>query len=386
MALRILITPSGFKEGLSADEVASCIEVGVRAALPTAKTLKIPLADGGEGFTRSLVNATHGVLKSITVSGPLGDPVTANWGILGDGGEHTAVLEMASAAGLRLVPKEARDPLRTTTYGVGELIIAALDSGVDRILVGCGDSGTNDGGMGMVQALGGRFLDAVGNELGQGGGQLLNLSHIDLSGLDTRVQNTQIDVACNWRNLLCGSNGVATIFGPQKGASASSVKRLAEGLENYARVIEQELGLDICQMPGSGASGGLGAGLHACLGATLHPWADIVFRYLDFKSHLQNADLVITAEGSIDYQTITGKVPAEVALRAKRLGLPVVVLAGSIGENAAVNLEYGIDAYGSILERPCSLIEAIDEAPDLIAHAAEMLMRLLLVGSKLKME
>lgn len=383
MTLRILIAPSGFKESLEADEVADCIEKGILRALPDARIQKAPLVDGGEGFTKALVAATDGTLHNLTVIGPVGQPVDSHFGFLGGTDTKTAVLEMAAAAGLRLVPREARNPLVTTTYGVGELIKAALDEGAERILIGCGDSGTNDGGAGMAQALGVQLLDTDGNDLGWGGGELIRLERLDLSCRDPRLEQVQIDVACNWHNLLCGSKGVARVFGPQKGASPETVEQLAAALDHYAAVIERDLGIDVRQMPGSGASGGLGTGLHAFLGATLHPRYDIVMQYLDLESRLQECDLVITAEGSIDFQTPRGKIPVEVAQRAKRYNLPVIAIAGSIGQDARINFDYGIDSFSTILREPCTLPEAIAEAPDLLTYAAERIMRLILVGQKL---
>lgn len=383
MTLRILIAPSGFKESLDADEVADCIEQGIRRVLPTAQVWKAPLVDGGEGFTKALVKATGGRLHSLTVTGPVGQPVVSHFGFMGGSGPNTAVLEMAAAAGLRLVPRDQRDPLITTTYGVGELIKAALDAGAERILVGCGDSGTNDGGAGIAQALGVRLLDITGHELGWGGGELGKLARLDLSQRDPRLGQIQIDVACNWHNLLCGPKGVARVFGPQKGASPETVERLAAALERYAGVIQNQTGLDVREIPGGGASGGLGAGLCALLGAQLHPRYEIVMRYLELDSQLREADLVITAEGGIDFQTPAGKIPAEVARRAKAYGLPVIALTGTIGQGAEVNFGIGIDSFLSILEAPCTLTEAIDHASDLLTRATERVLRFILVGKKL---
>jgi glycerate 2-kinase len=382
MTMHIVIAPSGFKESLGADEVADCIEQGVRRVLPDARIDKAPLVDGGEGFSAALVAATGGALHHLPVVGPVGEPVIAHYGILGGDGPRTAVLEMASAAGLRLVPSECRDPFVTTTYGVGQLIAAALEAGAERILVGCGDSGTNDGGMGMVQALGGRFLDGDGRDLAYGGGELARLARIDLSGLDPRLAAVEIDVACNPFNVLCGPQGVARVFGPQKGASPATVERLADALDRYAAVIERDCGLDLRTATGSGASGGLGSGL-ALIGATLHPRYEIVMRYIDLDGLLDQADLVITAEGGIDFQTPRGKVPAEVAARAKQRGLPVVALAGTVGQGAATTIDAGIDAFSSILQAPCSLLEAMEATPELLADCAEAIMRMMRVGARL---
>jgi glycerate kinase len=383
MTLRILIAPSGFKESLGADEVADCIVTGMQRALPSATYVKAPLVDGGEGFTKALVEATSGVLVPVEVTGPVGEPVKAHFGILGGSGVRTAVLEMAAAAGLRLVPAEARNPLRTTTYGVGELIRHALDAGAERILIGCGDSGTNDCGAGAAQALGVRLRDCDNYELGRGGSELRRLCYIDLSQRDPRLDSVQIDVAVNWHNVLCGPGGVASVYGPQKGASPAQVEELSHAVSHFAGIIEADLSIDVRTAPGTGASGGLGAGLMALLGARLHPRYEIVMRYLELDALLRDTDLVVTAEGSIDFQTPKGKIPAEVAARAKHLGLPVIALAGTIGQGADVNHQHGIDSFTSILSFPCSLAEAIGQAHDLLTRAAEQTARVLCVGRQL---
>jgi glycerate kinase len=383
MSLNILIAPSGFKEGLEPDEVADCIELGVLRALPDAKIQKVPLVDGGEGFTKALVKITGGTLDTVSVTGPVGRPVEAWFGFLGRPGPKTAVMEMAAAAGLRLVPKELRDPLKTTTYGVGELIKAALDAGAERILIGSADSGTTDGGAGMAQALGVRLLDGSDCEIGFGGGELSRLERIDMSGLDPRVRQVKIDVACNWQTLLCGPTGAARMFGPQKGASPEMVEQLAAATDHYAAVILRETGVDVRTMPGGGSAGGLGTGMHIFLNASLRPRYDVVMEYLEVDKPLREADLVITAEGCLDDTTYRGKIPAEVARRAKPYNHPVIALVGMIGQGAQISFTYGIESCSSILEGPMTLAEAIENAPDLVTRAAERVMRLVLVGQKL---
>ena len=383
MRLRVLIAPSGFKESLGADDVADCIAAGVRRAVPDALIRKAPLADGGEGFARALVAAVGGTLHDVEVTGPVGQPVQAVFGMLTAEDQPTAVLEMAAAAGLRHVPPGARDPLQTTTRGVGELICAALDAGATRVLVGCGDSGTNDGGAGMAQALGVRLLDDQGQDLGPGGAELARLAAVDVSGLDPRVQAATIDVACNWTNVLTGPHGVARVYGPQKGADQATVEQLETALETYADVLEKDLGVDVRRAPGSGASGGLGAGLSALLGAHLHSRFDVITRYLAFDHLLSSSDLVITAEGSVDRQTPRGKVPAEVARLAAAQDVPVVALTGTVGEGVQAAVDAGLDAYTSILTRPCTLEEALAECRDLLMSSAEQTMRLVLVGRRL---
>jgi glycerate kinase len=266
---------------------------------------------------------------------------------------------------------------------VGELILAALDAGAERILLGCGDSGINDGGAGMAQALGARLLDADGGEMGPGGAELARLRRIDLSGLDPRLARVRIDAAVNWHNALLGPRGVARVFAPQKGATPEQVVLLEATLQNYAAVIQRDLGIAVAEQAGSGASGGLGAGLHALLGARLHPRYDIVMQYLNLDELMAQADLVLTAEGSLDEQTPYGKIPAEVARRAKRHGLPVIALAGTLGKGVALNLQHGIDAYASIMQRPCSLEEAIAKAGRLLVKATEEVMRMVRVGALL---
>lgn len=378
--LTVLIAPSGFKESLGAREVADHIATGVLRAMPNARILKAPMVDGGEGFTDALVDATGGRLRHVRVTGPMGDPVDSFFGLLGGPGPRTAVVEMAAAAGLRLVPRDRRNPLETTSRGVGELIQAALDAGAQRLLLGCGDSGINDGGAGMVQALGGRLLDARGEPIGPGGGALERLHRIHLGTLDARLVTVQLDAAVNWHNALLGDRGVSRVFGPQKGATPEQVERMEAGMAHFARLVHQTTGRDVAAMPGAGASGGLGAGFAGLLGGTLNPRYDVVMRYLDLDRLIDQADLVITAEGSLDGQTPYGKIPAEVALRAKRRNLPVIALAGTIGKGVRVNLDHGIDAFASILKRPCTLEEAIDNAAKLLVRASEDAIRMVGVG------
>ena len=382
-AFTVLVAPSGFKESLGAREIAQHIAGGVRRVMPAARVLLAPMVDGGEGFTEALVQATGGQMQAVRVMGPVGDPVDSFIGWLGGATRRTAVIEMAAAAGLRLVPRDRRNPMLTTSHGVGELVRAALDGGAQRILLGCGDSGINDGGAGMAQALGARLTDAGGEPIGLGGGELTRLARIDLSGLDGRLATVQLDAAVNWHNMLLGERGVARVFGPQKGATPEQVIALEGGLLRYARQIANATGVDVAHLPGAGASGGLGAGIAGLLGGRLHPRYDIVMQYLDLDGLMQKADLVITAEGSLDDQTPFGKIPAEVARRAKRRGLPVIALAGTIGKGVQINIEHGIDAFASILDRPCTLEEAIARTDTLVVRAAEDALRMVQVGMSL---
>ncbi|MEO1159164.1 MAG: glycerate kinase [Pseudomonadota bacterium] len=380
MKLTVLIAPSGFKGSISARQAADLIATGVLRGLPEARIIKAPLVDGGEGFTEAITDATGGTLHPLTVTGPVGQPVASFFGVLGGPGPRTAIVEMAAAAGLSLVPEDARDPTLTTSYGVGQLIAAALDEGAERILLGCGDSGINDGGAGMAQALGVGLVDRDGAPIGFGGAQLARLDRIDLAGRDPRLDDVVIDAAVNWHNVLLGKRGVARVFGPQKGATPGQVEQLEIALQNYAAKILDHIGLDMAAAPGGGASGGLGTGLAALLGGTLHPRYDIVMQYLELDRLIAMADLVITAEGCLDGQTPYGKIPSEVARRAKQFDLPVVVLAGTIGKGVTDNFDHGIDAFASILKRPGSLEDAIADTDRLLVQAAEDCIRMVGVG------
>lgn len=383
MTLTILIAPSGFKESLSVTDVTGAIAEGVRRAMPDARILSAPMVDGGEGTTEALVQASGGRLHRAIVTGPVGDPVPSFWGELGGDGPRTAVIEMAAAAGLSLVPRDRRDPTLTTSRGVGELIVRAIDDGAQRILIGCGDSGINDGGAGMARALGARLLDKHGDPLPEGGGALARLARIDLSGLDPRLDRVRIDAAVNWHNMLLGPKGVARVFGPQKGATPNQVRLLDRAMETWAEQIWIATGRDVGAAPGAGASGGLGAGLIAFAGARLHPRFDIMREYLDFERLLDSADLVITAEGSLDGQSPYGKVPCEVARHAAAKGIPTIALAGTIGKGASETFQHGIAAFASIVKRPCTLEEAIQKGEKLLRRAAEDAMRMLQVGQRL---
>ncbi|KAK7430670.1 hypothetical protein QQZ08_002714 [Neonectria magnoliae] len=386
-SIRILVCPSGFKGSLQPGTAADCIEAGILAVEPRAVVRKVPLVDGGEGFTHALVASTGGTIHRVSVTGPVGDRIDSFFGILGGnpGEPCTAVIEMAAAAGLSLVPSNQRHPGSTTTFGVGELILAALDAGASRILVGCGDSGTCDGGAGMLQALGARLLDAHGMSLpiAAGGDSLLGLASIDLSRIDDRVSKTQIDVAVNWHNVLCGPGGVANIFGPQKGATPEQTQLLSLAMETFADISSRILRDDGVRLnPGGGASGGLGTGLRL-VGARLRPRYEIVMQYVNLTGIFEDCDLVLTAEGGIDDQTPRGKIPAEVARLAKKHNLPVIAIAGTIGPGARVNYDIGIDAFTCIIQRPMTLDDAVSEAERLTKESAESVMRMVEVGRML---
>ncbi|KAL4920627.1 glycerate kinase [Aspergillus aurantiobrunneus] len=382
--MKVLVCPSGFKGSVSPGTAADCIEAGVLRAMATAAIHKVPLADGGEGFAHALTAATGGTIRSLCVVGPVGTPIHSFYGILGNTPVKTAVVEMAAAAGLSLVPPSCRNPCITTTFGVGQLVAAALDEGVDRVIIGCGDSGTSDGGAGLLQALGARLVGRDGHDLPRaGGGQsLVSLAGVDFSKMHPGLKKVAIEAVCNWTNVLCGPHGVARVYGPQKGASREQTELLATALETYAVVIHRTLGIQIGDAPGSGASGGLGAGL-LLIGARLRPRYDALMEYFQLADIFHDCDLVITAEGAVDDQTPRGKIPAEVALRARERGIPVIVLAGTVGDGARANYDVGIDAFTSILQRPSTLAEAINETERLLTEAAEGAMRMVGMGMRL---
>lgn len=386
--MKIVVAPDKFKGSMTALQVAEAVEEGLREVLPQAEIVKVPMADGGEGTVRSLVDATGGRMREAEVTGPLGERRRADFGILGDG--RTAVIEMAAASGLALVPKERRNPLITTTRGTGELIRAALDEGCDRLIIGLGGSATNDAGVGMAQALGVRFLDGDGRELEPGGGALARLARIDLSGLDPRLKAgaggrwpVEVTVACDVTNPLTGPEGASFVYGPQKGATPEMVEQLEAALANFARVVERDLGLSVDRIPGAGAAGGLGAGLIAFLGANLRRGIEIVLEVTRFREQLDGADLVITGEGGMDGQTAYGKTPAGVAKAAKERGVPVIALAGTIGQGIETVYQAGIDAVFCIVDRPRQLEEAIAEGPRLVTQVSRNLARFLVVSEKL---
>lgn len=381
--MKIVIAPDSYKESLSALEVATQIELGFRQVFPQAEYVKLPMADGGEGTVQAMVEATQGRLVQVQVSGPLGQPVTGFYGLTGDGltGDgRTAVIEMAAASGLALVPPALRNPEITTSYGMGELIAAALDAGARQLILGLGGSATNDGGAGMLQALGVRLLDAAGNDLAGGGAALAQLARIDASGLDARLRECRIDVACDVDNPLTGARGASAIFGPQKGATPAMVERLDAALAHYAAIISRDLGVAVDAVPGAGAAGGMGAAMLAFLRGQLRPGCEIIAQALGLDAAVQDADLVITGEGRIDQQTIFGKTPFGVATVAKRHGKPVIGIAGSLGQNAELVHAHGIDATFSVLSRICTLPEALAEAEHNVRSTARNIAAVLAMG------
>ena len=377
--MRVVIAPQSFKGSISALDAAKAMEEGVLRAVPHAETALVPVADGGDGTLETLVEATGGDIRSTTVTGPIGRAVTAEWGALGD--RQTAVIEMARTSGLALLPLTERDPLRATTYGLGEAIREALDAGFRSFIVGIGGSATNDGGAGMAQALGVRLLDETGKDLPPGGAALADLRRIDMSGLDERAIGARFSVACDVSNPLTGPEGASAVYGPQKGATPDLVEQLDAALKNFARVVERDIGTSIDTVPGSGAAGGLGGGMMAFLGGSLRAGVDIVLDHVGLDEKLEGADLVITGEGQLDFQTVYNKAPIGVARRAKQRNIPVIAICGSLGRGFEDVHAEGIDAVASILSAPMTLDEASARAGELIADAVAEAMRFMQAGS-----
>lgn len=389
----ILVAPAGFKESLDASAVARAISAGVRRAIPGAHVKAVPMPDGGEGTAEMLAESTGGRIVRKRVIGPVGQEIDSHYALLGGKAKGVAVVEMAAAAGLRLVPRDMRDPTLTTTRGVGQLIATALDDDVHTILIGCGDSGTSDGGLGALQALGVKITDHDGREVGQGGRCLADVARLDYSGLHPALRDGSIRMvmALNAHNILTGERGVARVFGPQKGATPEQVEQLARGFDNWAdklaaHCLPSARHVDFALGAGTGASGGLGAGL-ASVGAQLvsrfEALLDSGLAGFDLGELLRGADLVITAEGAIDFQTPRGKVPAEIARRAAEQGIPVVALAGTLGRDAQDVYDIGIDAIASIVPLPMSLDQAINDGEKLLIQAAERMMRTLILGASM---
>ncbi|WP_416411821.1 glycerate kinase [Pantoea sp. App145] len=379
--MKIVIAPDSYKESLSALEVASAIEAGFRDIFPEADYVKIPVADGGEGTVEAMVAATQGSIVRLTVTGPLGEPVDAFYGLSGD--TRTAFIEMAAASGLERVPASRRDPLITTSFGTGELIKNALDRGVGHIIIGIGGSATNDGGSGMMQALGARLLDNQGHEIAYGGGALPQLARIEIDRLDARIRQCRFEVACDVTNPLTGEKGASAIFGPQKGATPELVEQLDQALAHYADIIHRDLDIDVLHIAGGGAAGGMGAALHAFCQAELRRGIEIVTEALGLAEQVQDADLVITGEGRIDSQTINGKVPIGVAQVAKQFNKPVIGIAGSLTADVGVVHEHGLDAVFSVLFGICTLEEALANAAQNVRMTARNVAATLKAGKSL---
>src|SRR5712671_480834 len=378
--MRLVIAPNAFKGSLSAVEAAEAIAEGVRVAASDADVVLVPIADGGDGTVDALVAATGGEHRTLRLRGPLGDPVDADYGLINGG--STAVIEMAKAAGLALVPKEKRDPRMTTTYGVGELLQQAYDAGARHFIVGIGGSATNDGGAGMAQALGYHLLDEKGHELPPGGLALKRLARIHVGGVHANWKEAEVDVACDVTNPLTGPSGASAVYGPQKGATPEMVAELDAALKHFAEIIRRDLGVDVEQLPGAGAAGGLGAGLVAFTRARLGPGAEMVMEALRLDERLAGAGLVITGEGRLDSQTARfGKGPAAVAQHARNAGIPVVAIGGSVADETELRLLF--DGLEATVVVPGTLDDAIAQARPLLVRAASRLMWLVLTGRRL---
>lgn len=380
--MKFVIAPDSFKESLSAWEACQAIGRGLGRVFPEAELVYVPMADGGEGTVQSLVDATSGRIVRTTVTGPLGTPVEGFYGVLGDG--KSAVIEMAAASGLALVPPTQRNPLVTTTRGMGELILSALNEGVETIILGLGGSATNDGGAGMAQALGVRLLAEDGTEIGDGGGEVGRIAHIDLSGVDPRLAKVKFVAACDVDNPLIGERGASAVFGPQKGATPEMVKQLDANLAHYAAKMREDVGCDVAFMPGAGAAGGLGAGVVAFLQAELKRGVDIVIDATGLADHAVDADVVITGEGKIDGQTIYGKTPIGVAKTAKLHGVPVIGIAGTLAAGHEVVHEHGIDMVFTIVPGVTTLEVALGQAADNMERTAYNIGMVLKLGTQLK--
>ncbi|EEW78777.1 glycerate kinase [Haemophilus influenzae] len=373
--MKFVIAPDSFKESLTALEVATAIETGFKRVFPDADYVKLPMADGGEGTVQSLVDATQGKLIECEVTAPLGDKVKSFFGLSGDG--KTAIIEMAAASGLHLVPPEKRNPLLTTSYGTGELIKLALDLGVESFILGIGGSATNDGGVGMLQALGMQCLDSQDKPIGFGGAELANIVKIDVQQLDPRLQQVHIEVACDVNNPLCGECGASTIFGPQKGATSEMVKQLDAALSHFAEIAERDCGKQIRDQAGAGAAGGMGGGLLLLPSVQLKAGIQIVLDRLRLIDYVKDADVVITGEGRIDAQSIMGKTPIGVARTAKQFNKPVIAIAGCLREDYDVVFDHGIDAVFPIIHQLGDLSDILKQGEQNLISTAQNVARVL---------
>ncbi|SFD38179.1 glycerate kinase [Bacillus sp. OV194] len=371
--MKIVIAPDSYKGSLTAVEAAEAIERGVKKADSTIQTILVPAADGGEGTMDTLVAATGGRKKTVRVTGPLHSELSAEYGILGD--QKTCVIEMASASGLCLVSPEELNPLTATTYGTGQLIKQGLDDGFRSFVLAIGGSATNDGGAGMLQALGLELLDESGQSVPFGGGELHNIKKIDLSGFDPRVKESTFLIASDVQNPLVGKEGASAVFGPQKGATEEMVKLLDKYMVHWGDMVEQATGIRLHDMPGAGAAGGIGGAFQAFFPAQMKRGVDVVTEYAGLPQALDGSDLVITGEGRVDFQTASGKTPMGVAQRAKQSGVPTMILAGSVGEGIEVLYQYGVISITSMIQQPLTLEEAMQRAPQLLEYSAEQLVR-----------
>ena len=356
--MKIVIAPDSFKETLSASDVADAIEVSFLDLFPDSEIFKLPIADGGEGTVDVLVKATKGHFFSTKITGPMGETVNANWGILGN--SKTAVIEVAQACGLHLVPLQKRNPMLASSFGVGELILAALNEGVKHIIIGLGGSSTNDGGIGFLQAIGVRFLDSSGNELIEGVSIFNALCEIDMRSMDPRLKGVRFEIACDVDNPLTGPQGASFIFGSQKGANEEMINQLDSILNHYSNIVSNKFTNNVSMQPSTGAAGGMGYGFLAFLGAELKSGINIILEKLDFNQNLLGADLVITGEGRIDAQSDRGKAPIGVIDYARKYKCSIFVIAGSIQDSEAFKKKYGVNEAYSIVSSELSLEDALE--------------------------
>lgn len=372
---KYVVAPDSFKESMTAKEVCDAMEKGIKEADSAAEVIKVPMADGGEGTVDSLVDATHGQRVIVEVTGPLGNKISAYYGILGNG--TTAVIEMAKASGLEIVEKKKRNPIITTTFGTGELIRDALDHNVKEIIIGLGGSSTNDGGSGMAQALGAKLLDQNNHQIPFGGGNLDKLDKIDISNLDSRLQDVKIILASDVTNPLIGKEGASRVFGLQKGATPEMVEKLENNLQHYAKIVKRDLNKDVASLSGAGAAGGLGAGLMAFTTCEMRQGVDIAIEVTKLEEKIRDADYVFTGEGGTDFQTKFGKTPYGVAKLGKKYHKPVISLAGYLGEGIDSLYSEGFTAIFGIIPGACDLSTALKNGPSNVARTTENIVRLL---------
>lgn len=371
--MRVVVAPDSFKGSISARDLCAAARRGIHAVDPAIEVIELPLADGGEGTVENMVYSTKGQTRLVQVNDPLGRPIRAVYGILGD--DATVIIEMAQASGLPLLRPDERNPLITSSFGTGELIVHALNEGYRKFIIGLGGSATNDGGVGMLKALGASFYDQDGVLLPKGGASLEKLSYMDLSGLDKRLQESTFTIASDVNNPLCGANGASAVFGPQKGATPEMVQRLDMALSRFADVVEKQLGVDVRHLPGSGAAGGMGAGLLAFLHAEFKSGIELVMDAIQFEQNIQVADLIITGEGKLDDQTMAGKVIAGVCKKAKPYQIPTIAICGGMELTSEQMDEIGLLAGFSIVPKPCSLDEAMEQAEGWVQERVEQIIR-----------
>lgn len=380
--MKILLAPDSFKGTMSSIEVINILEKAARSHFDHLEVIKVPIADGGEGTVEALITATGGEYRIIDVTGPLyGRKVRAKYGITKN---RAAVIEMAQASGLTLIATEEKNPLEATTFGTGEMILAALDEGIREFIIGIGGSATNDGGIGAAQALGVRFLDSNGKNVGFGGRELSKIRKIDLMGIDPRIKESTITVICDVANPLTGSEGATAIYGPQKGATLELFDALENGMKNYESLIKEVTGMNMGTIPGSGAAGGLGAALVAFFGAVLKPGIETILDFVNFQELIEGVDLVVTGEGKIDGQSVYGKVPVGIAKRCSKKNVRVAVIAGGMGRDAQKVYDFGIDSIMTTINRDMPIEEALARAEELLQDAADRMFRFIKLGMSIK--